>query len=88
MRATVWLTQGSTPDTVQVWLCRPVLRGGAWELPDGAPHVLASEAGEVSAKFATWGVDAALAEFRVVPETPRECVRVGGAGELAAAAPR
>lgn len=88
MRATVWLTLGEVPDTVQLWLCRPALVDGRWELPQGAPHLLVSGEGQVSAKFAAWARDVALAEFRVAPDTLRECIRVGGAGELAASAPR
>lgn len=86
-RATAWLTLGEEPGTVQVWLARPVMREGRWELPEGAAHLLVSGEGNVSAKFATWSVAEAAKEFRTLPETTRELVRVGGDAELLPAPP-
>lgn len=77
-RATAWLTLGDQPGTIQVWLAKPALRGGRWELPDGAPHLLLSGEGNVNAKWQVWSLEVALKEFRTLPETERELICIGG----------
>jgi len=82
---TYWLTrdsdvEGVLDDTIDVWLMRPtrhVLPGGlgaVWLCDD---IMVASADGDVPARFGTWTKDQTLRAVRVLPDTDRECLRVG-----------
>lgn len=74
-----WITRNRTmgvlEDTVEVWLTKPDLRrfddGDVMWLPN-----LQSMDSEVS-YFAEWTLDQCRRRCLVVPETERECIRVG-----------
>lgn len=84
VRATIWLTLGEAPGTVQLWLAKPARVGGRWELPEGQPKLVQAGSGPVSTKFAAWSREATVREFRVAPDTDRELICCGG-GQLLAA---
>lgn len=76
--ATYWLTRnrlnGELSSKVDIWLVRP----DRLRFADGDVHWLALEPGGESAHYGRWTL--AQAHFEVgagVPETDRECLRVG-----------
>jgi hypothetical protein len=80
-----WVTrdsdaEGNLDPDIDVWLSQPrrsTLPGGlgaVWICDD---IMVPSADGDVPARYATWTKDQCMRACNVIPETDRECVRVG-----------
>lgn len=82
---TYWLTRdsdvdGKLDDAIDVWLMRPTRHalpgglGAVWLCDD---IMVPTADGDVPARYGTWTKDQALRACYVLPDTDRECIRVG-----------